>query len=405
MASALLPTRPPSVVYHASFPTEARDGEYIRLSSRDDQAFDTFAPVTVGYYFEDFIDPTSLCQSLAVMVGKFPGLTGRIVTLDGASKYFIKPWVNPPSICAIEVPAAIVSTPEHWSTVTDWYPARPGRVAGSTLFQVLFLHSAEQSAGCTLLVSIDHVLADATTCSFFLYDWSVMHCNMFPATHRAVEMVTAGNTEYALGDLTVRRFNFHPKMFSSLKALINADAPPDAQVSVNDILVSMCACAVASRATKPGKVARLAMMADPRGRGMDPNFMGNAAMPINIFVEWALLSSHDLSSVARSVRRSINAALEGMRETCLLEPNNNVTQEALLQWNSWARARNLVEADFGHALKKFEWLNLRILKESHIFIVVPVTVDGGLALQVALPHAMMAYLVTIWNTFVPGAIA
>lgn len=46
-----------------------------------------------------------------------------------------QPWVNPPSICAIEVPAAIVSTPEHWSTVTDWYPARPGRVAGMTLSQ------------------------------------------------------------------------------------------------------------------------------------------------------------------------------------------------------------------------------------------------------------------------------
>jgi hypothetical protein len=391
--------RPHTVVYNSTAPNVAQEGFYIRLTGRDTEAFDTFAPVTIGYYFDSFIDPSSLVQSLAVILDRLPGYSGRIVTLDDSKSYHIKPRVHPPSITTAEVTRAVLLDHRQWVVFTDWFPLRINSIAGNKLLQVILAHTANKADGCMLMVSIDHVLADATTCSFFMADWSQQHKAMFGAGRRPLDMALPPDYTTVDGDVTIKRFYFSTHSFASLKAAINKHGPPDCQVTVNDILLAMCAVAVAYKAQRTGTHARVAVMVDPRGRGVDPNFMGNAAMPMNVFVPWAVLTAHDLPTVVRAVRRSVVEGLAHVQATATLDPSNYQTEEALLQWNSWARCRGLVDANFGEPLRKFEWVNLQNLKELKVFIVVPVTANGGLALQVALPHDLMAYLSDIWRTF------
>jgi len=405
----------PSEAYECSL-DHCPSSLYMPLSSRDVKAFTNFGPVHLGYQFQDYIDPTHLCQSLIKILEEFPAFSGHLVTINGA--YHVKTWSNAPTVTSVEVSQAAIKDPAAWDETLKGFPMRLNNIAGKRLISLLLLHTKWQSDGCVLLVSFDHAqgppcrhvtvlpraLVDAATCAMFMERWNDRHTAAF-GVHRAPNaprMALPEDSGHLKGDLTVRRFHFHTSRFEGLKAAINKDLPsadPANQVTTNDLILAMCACAVAARATQRGPLARIAMMADPRGRGQPVDFAGNAAEPISFYVPWTVLMSHDLGAVSRAVRHGVAAGVETLRTACHLEPSLGSYEHPLLQWNSWARAKGMVAANFGHTLQRFEWVNLRRLEESHIFIVVPVTADGGLALQVALPHNDMAYFRQIWDRF------
>ena len=196
-----------------------------------------------------------------------------------------------------------------------------------------------------------------------------------------------------------RRFHFRAADLAPVRACV-ADGAPD--VTLNDVLMAICACALAPfRAPELcGNAVRLALMADGRGRGLPVDFVGNAAVPLHVYVDWDTLRSHDLGAVARAIRRSVAEGLLTLPAACAADPVDPPAQKPLLTWTSWARARGLLEADFGMGLRRFEWMNSYSIGAGDCFSVIPVTDTGGLCLLARLPETEMDHLGTVWDSMI-----
>jgi len=398
-----LPQLPPgiSVVVFRCPPVKWQQQQigYLPLGARDVTAFQTFAPITVGYHLDKFIDPQKLCQSLAMVIPQFYTFTGAVVLLNGV--HHVKTAVHEPSITAINVPLDIVSVSANWNHVIDHLPLREGPVPGAKMMQILLLHTPNPNDGCTLLVTLDHAVADATSIAFFVTSWSKMHTKMFGGSP-APKMPLPQDLDLPSHEgLVIRRIYFQSQRLTQLKNIINDQKRSPHQVTVNDILMAMCASALAAHTAPRGPKARVSMMADPRGRVIAAGFVGNGAMPMDLYVDQAAIRSNDLAAVAITLRHAVLEALETLKASHFNVNPAPPTEEALMEWNSWARAQNLLDANFGTGIRNFEWVNLRLLTINRLFIVYPTTNAGGLGLQVALPPNEMAYLLQIWNTYLP----
>ena len=120
------------------------------------------------------------------------------------------------------------------------------------------------------------------------------------------------------------------------------------QVTTNDILMAICACAVAPFRTHDLRwsTARISLMVDARGRGRPLDFFGNAAVPMDVHVAWDTLLSFDLSQVAREIHASMSHHMNDVAATCTMDPGPPPEQPSILMWNSWARAVGLLEVWF-----------------------------------------------------------
>eukprot|EP00667_Euglena_gracilis_P004767 EG_transcript_4793 len=373
---------------------------YMPLSRRDVTAFQTFAPITVGYHFQKFLEPQKLCQSLSATMPQFYTYTGTVAMLNGT--HHVKTAVHEPTIIALTLPYEIISIPSNWNQVIDSLPLRQAPVPGNKMLQVLFLQTGSQADGCSLLVTVDHVVADATSVAFFVTAWSKMHARMFGSV-KPTEMSLPRDFELPVEEpgLVNRRIYFQSQRLSPLKKLINEQTHSAHAVTTNDILMAICAVAVAAHTVPVTPKARISMMVDPRGRMIPAGYIGNGAMPMDLYLDWGILRQHDLAAVTTALRRAVVEGVEQLKTMSFEASPPPPMQEALLEWNSWARAQNLLEANFGTNIRTFEWVNLRLLNIKRLFIIYPTTNAGGLALQVALPVQEMAYLMQIWNTYLP----
>ena len=261
------------------------------------------------------------------------------------------------------------------------------------------LHSADPADGCVLLVSIDHATGDVGACVMLMRAWSAAYrdgsgaagpCPAGPVAPMKAPVVRQ-NPE--AGTVT-RRFHFRGPDFANLKTFIAPD------LTTNDVLLAVCVCALGPyhAPDAPGGHARLSLMADVRGRGLPQDFMGNAAVPMSVYVPWDAVRSFDLAAIARAVHEGVGRAVQTVPARYRAEPGAPVADsEPLLVWNSWARARGLLEADFGLGLRQWEWLNSFLLDEVACFLVIPEMAEGGLCLHATLPENQMAYLVRVWE--------
>eukprot|EP00668_Euglena_longa_P030690 GGOE01038379.1.p1 GENE.GGOE01038379.1~~GGOE01038379.1.p1 ORF type:complete len:410 (-),score=85.77 GGOE01038379.1:299-1528(-) len=375
--------------------------EDFALTSYDLHAFHTFAPITLGYRFPVALDPARLCQSLSETLVRFPAFSGCITKQDGHC--VVQTWVHTPAITAVEVPQDVLLSPHLWHTVAEEFSIRTDDVGGAVLFQALLLHSIDSAAGCVLLVAVDHAVADATTCAILLSTWSRLHRVLFGSC-TPCELAARLPDDFQQQEqlLLVRRFHFPHQRLAALKTALNAAidglSPP---VTGNDVLLAVCACAAATapdsrHITRTTPQALIVMVADPRGRGLPEYFMGNAARPIPVRVDWAPLTSGDLEVAAMAVHRAIRESLAALQSADLHEAPA-VAEKPFLQWNSWLRVPGLLEVDFESTLCEFDWVSVRTLRHSHQFVAFPVTTAGGCALQVALPAASMAHFIMEWD--------
>lgn len=57
-----------------------------------------------------------------------------------------------------------------------------------------------------------------------------------------------------------------------------------------------------------------------------------------------------------ALRRAVVEGVEQLKTMSFEASPPPPMQEALLEWNSWARAQNLLEANFGTNIRTFEWV-------------------------------------------------
>eukprot|EP00668_Euglena_longa_P030064 GGOE01037470.1.p1 GENE.GGOE01037470.1~~GGOE01037470.1.p1 ORF type:complete len:428 (-),score=84.15 GGOE01037470.1:109-1392(-) len=397
---------------------------YFPLGHHDVSALKVQAPLTLGYHFCDHLDPLALCQSLSVLLRTFPALAGCLVLLDDA--FHVRAHVHDAEVQALETPRSSLTAPSFWHHITTQLPLRRGTTAGGRFYQVLLLHTCDPSDGCTLLVTLDHALADAFTCALVMETWSRLHQEMTAAAAVAalrehpplpVTLPTDFEIECEEESLVVRRLFFHPSQFASLKAKVNASANTD--VTTNDMVMAICVCAVARFAERTAVEPFVSTMADARGRGLPSGMVGNGARALRLPLTWEVAMSQDLSAVASALRAGTVAGLDGLLSRCQSDEQsaplvstlqetgavgrwpqvNPIDSDALLYFNSWARQRRLVEADFGARLAHFEWVTLFSLQRRRSFVVVPVHKSGVLALQACLPRLELEYLCQLWDFF------
>ena len=270
--------------------------------------------------------------------------------------------------------------------------------ASPGLLQALVLHTARPADGAVLLVTIDHVTGDAASCELLMQAWSASYKAHSGAAHYVLpEAPLKANLVHRCAQPAhvLRRFYFRAPDFAPLKAYIADGA---SGFTTNDVLMAVCLCALAPFRARDTASARLSLMANARGRGLPVDFMGNGAVPMDVYVPWDLLLSFDLASVVRAVRAGMTEALKALPALCAAPPQDPPPQEPILVWNSWARVRGLVEADFGLGLRQWEWMNSFQLEDPACFLVVPEIAPGGLCLHASLPVHEMAYLVTVWDS-------
>ena len=274
-------TSPAIQVYHCPLGPQASAG-YIPLSSRDAHAMKIHAPVTLGYSFKAYLEPDELCQSLSVILTKLPQFSGQLVA--AGAQHYIATGVYQAEVKAVAVADQDVHNPAAWPHILDHNPMRPPGHGGLRLFQALLLRGLDPAAGCALLVSFDHGIADATTCSAVMSMWSKVHARAFPAlaspgkgmlppADHAVACTKAG--------LQIRRVQFHPQQLAALKGQINQQAPPHAHVSTNDLLMAICAVVLAPHTAQRSR-CRL-----PRaGRGFKVGEGRDGQWGVLVFGKW-----------------------------------------------------------------------------------------------------------------------
>jgi len=432
--------------------------QYFPMSQHDASALKGQTPITLAYRFRQFIEPQRLSQSLFLLLEQYPAFAGCLVCLGDV--LHVKTGAHDAEVQAIEVPREALSSSQRWLSIAEQFPLRPTGSAGARFYQVLLLHTADPLDGCVVLVTFDHGLADAATCGYLMATWSTLHTAMPPDPDVTENSAPApslhptpqpGDFEIECEDpsLRVRRLHFSPTQLASLRDSIGEQS--DSRVTTNDILMAICVCAVARYADRTAEDATVSMMVDARGRGLPLELLGNGARAVNLPIAWAVALSRDLAAVAVALRRGLDDALKGLPARCaaaklatteVLGPDpvsggaeakviaegphdNAVAPEpgppaaslpsgplegddfsaagtgstALFYFNSWARLRSLVDADFGAGLTHVEWVPLRTIQRRRSFIVVPSTPDGGLALQACLPAVEMDYFCQLWDTF------
>eukprot|EP00668_Euglena_longa_P007758 GGOE01009295.1.p1 GENE.GGOE01009295.1~~GGOE01009295.1.p1 ORF type:complete len:403 (+),score=92.55 GGOE01009295.1:29-1237(+) len=372
------------------------------LMRRDISSLTYFAPITIAYHFKDLLDPEQLCQSLAAALNEYPQFTGRLVSIKGI--YHNMAGHHEAAITVVEVPSNVVALPMQWLDIIRQHPLRVNQIAGAKLFQAVLLKSTNPSDGCSLLATFDHGLADASTCGTFMAQWSRLHEKAFgqyPRPPSCAALPQDYDIPVGESGFTARRFHFYNRQLTALKDMINAENGAGLKVTTNDVLVAMVACALIPHPAPATGDALIVMMADSRGRGEEVTYMGNAARSIALAVPWEALLSRDLAVVTTAVREAIVKGLDDLERRIVAEGDAPMPRpdEPFMDWNSWARASQLLEASFGSDILMFDWVNLRAMHDPRAVVVIPVAPGGGLALQVTLPYREMAYLRQLWSTF------
>ena len=129
-------------------------------------------------------------------------------------------------------------------------------------------------------------------------------------------------------------------------------------------------------------------------------YMGNGARGMELCLPWHVLRQRNLAEVALALRQITLQNLEELRTRIQYNLRPPHSQDVLFHWNSWARVQELLEADFGSDLKRWEWVMLRRLEDERAFMLVPATRTGGLTLQVALRKEEMEDFLQTWNRLI-----
>jgi len=255
-----------------------------------------------------------LMQSLRSALGAYPRVGSQLKLYYGKPAYHLRSGQI--DVHVIKVGRDVLSqSPCTWLHVCE--KTMPPRTAAgqncgpdaSPLFEAVMLVSDVLSAGCVLIVGFQHSLGDAASYSMFLLTWS----NMYTAnlrTHRCKLSATSFPTvELQLPPMVpqqnsaIRRlFTFSAEGADSLKMRVPAGC------TTNDALMAQVACvlghirfgadAAMGMAAEQAGAARIAIMADRRGRGLPIDTWGNHAVDLQIDISCQLLGRGDVAAVA-----------------------------------------------------------------------------------------------------------
>lgn len=250
-------------------------------------------------------------QSLRSTLGAYPRVGSQLKLYYGKPAFHLRSGQI--DVHVIKVGREILSqSPSTWLHVCE--KTMPPRTAAgqncgpeaSPLFEAVMLVSDVLSAGCVLIVGFQHSLGDAASYSMFLLTWSNMYAANLRAHRCKLSAASFPTVKLQLPPMvpqqsrTVRRFfTFSAEGADSLKRASQAGC------TTNDALMAQVACvlghirfAAMGMAAEQAGAARIAIMADRRGRGLPINTWGNHAVDLQIDISFQLLARGDVAAVA-----------------------------------------------------------------------------------------------------------
>uniref|UniRef100_A0A7S1IMB4 Condensation domain-containing protein n=1 Tax=Eutreptiella gymnastica TaxID=73025 RepID=A0A7S1IMB4_9EUGL len=367
------------------------------LTNRDLHAHENYAPIKIAYRFNDFVTPSSLLKSWHAVLEVHPAFGGHVINTVNGKR--IECGTIPLQLRVVRVAPATFKNPLDWVALAVKYCSKR-----DALFQPMLLTTGRPSDGCVLVCVFDHTLGDAATFGIFMKAWSDAY-SAVPFPHDWIDLPSGVSRitpvpKTAQDGVLVKRFHFqrarHALPPPSITGVIHQG------VSTNDRLMAQAACALARiHRDHTAPTARIALMVDPRGRGLPESYIGNAATSVSLHIPWEMLLTGQHMDVAQHLRKELIARLKELSQSPMSDAPPP-TCNAFMWWNSWdtpAGGQAMAEASFGTAMPipQFEWLNAWQTAVPRIFILVPTTVKGSFYIQVALEAAIMQVLEQTWQ--------
>mmetsp|Transcript_61853 Transcript_61853/g.152296 ORF Transcript_61853/g.152296 Transcript_61853/m.152296 type:complete len:546 (+) Transcript_61853:138-1775(+) len=372
------------------------------LTPTDEYYFDfPHAPQRICLRFSRMLDPSILCQALDKTAKEFPVAFSKVAMFNGKRSFHV--GCEDAKLTVIVVHPSIIENPRETSMVCD--RLQKGVPPEVPLTQFFMFRAVDPREGCVLVSCFHHVLGDATCYARFVKKWSDIYSELEKVATNRVDVRDLPPKVYERKDMrpqapmpqnakgvSARRYQFSPGHLNSLKAELG-DNPE--HVSTNDIIMAQCMIALGPmRRDALGGLsnpsAYVALLADHRGRGLDPDTWGNATVDLSLFIPWEHLESGDVMGVARELRRQIKSEFDLLqRDLAAFNARRmeSAKKKRLFCWNSWVKAgTTIVKSDFGDmdTLEDFEWLNLLHHTDIDTVLCVPVlSPPGTIACQVS----------------------
>ncbi|EKX38929.1 hypothetical protein GUITHDRAFT_143924 [Guillardia theta CCMP2712] len=343
--------------------------------------------------FRSVLDPSLLCSSLYSTMQLFPKASSRVVRHEDGRKFQL--GVERSSLTAVKVSEDIMDDLSTLPWVVSTVQRSVYQTSSVPLLQSYLLRSQASSQGSSLLVGFHHVLGDGMSYASFISSWSMFY-------QQAVERRAAPVEEdQAVLDLEgclsypgpspgfsprILQFTFQRSELEERRSCIQQG---DCHVSINDVLLAECACALAGTRCAGQVMTRVVVLADMRGRSLEEKAWGNHVVDFHLLLPVADLMEDDVRAVARRIRSCVDAQTAELKVSRkLLEERNRERAQVpkLLCWNSWAKAGNLfLSSHFGApaGLADFRWMNSMSVEDSSVAMVLPL-VDPPSAIAVQL---------------------
>ena len=383
----------------------------------------------IALRFAHTLDPHLLTQALHLAIIEYPRVGSRLVIYNDVPKFHLEAGEITVRFVSV-APDVIFSGACAWDHAC--HSMTPTKKAGygpdaTQLFEACLLASTDREAGCVLVVGFQHVLGDATSYALFLRKWpDIYHARAegkpldqmerVGRAHETANTWTAPGASLPRPELpkdafavtasimqgsaspSRRCFHFSAQRLLSLKQSMGRTLQQSMgrTLSTNDILMAQFACTIApwrlaalrSAAGLPASrdpcdvcadslkdpintPARILVLADHRGRGIEHGVWGNHSVDLSVLLSFRLLLSGDVGGVARAISGALHYEMHKLEHDLALynlEKKQNARKDKLFLWNSWSRiGHGLAHARFGgdeHSLLGVDWINMASLDAS-----------------------------------------